>query len=381
MRILHTADLHLGRQLHNYALTEDHQVVLDQIIAALETHQPDLFIIAGDIFDRPVPPASAQSQFNAFLRGARQVCDAAIVIIAGNHDSGDRIEAMAIMADPDRDLIRGVLLADEPVLLLHDAHGPVAISALPFAYEHAAKDCFEDPAIATPEDVLRAQITSARANVPDGARWIVVAHGFVAGGQSSDSEKTLTRVGGIEYVSADIFAGADYVALGHLHRPQKAGAHHIRYAGAPLALGFDEAGAEKSVLLVEMDAAGATEITQVPLHPARQLRRLRGRLAELLAGEVSEDFVQVVLTDDTPQLDPMKRLREVYPNICMITYARDEDRAGTAGDRPAQRALLADPVTLIAHFLEQTRAEPTRPEESPLIADALAQLARSEDAP
>ncbi|MEJ6396704.1 exonuclease SbcCD subunit D [Yoonia sp. 208BN28-4] len=380
MRILHTADLHLGRQLHGFSLADDHQAVLDQIVAALSDHQPDVFIIAGDVFDRPMPPASAQRQFNAFLNQARRVSQAAIVISAGNHDSADRIEAMAIMADPEKDLIRGALMPQEPALILQDAHGSVAISAVPFAYEHAAKECFNDPEIASPEDVLKAQIASARAQVPDGARWIIVAHGFVAGGQTSDAEKALTRVGGIEYVAANVFDGASYVALGHLHRPQKAGGDHIRYSGAPLALGFDEAGAEKSLALVDLAADGSVDITPIPITPRRQLRKLRGKLAELLAGVPSDDYVHAVLTDDTPQLDPMKRLRDRFPNTCIITYAREEDRAAGTTQADAGQTLLDDPTSLIDAFLSLTRQTAASAAERPLIAQALDRIDTSEDA-
>ena len=378
MRILHTADLHLGRQLHGFSMADDHAVILDQILAALETHQPDLFVIAGDLFDRPAPPATAMRQFNRFLTRARAVCDAGVVMIAGNHDNGDRIEAMAVLADPDQDLIRGALRADEPPMILQDDAGPVAISALPFAYEYAARDCFDDDTIATPEDVIRAQIAATRAQVPEGARWVVVAHAFVAGGDSSDSEKSLTRVGGIEYVSAQAFEGAHYVALGHLHKPQSAGAEHIRYSGAPLGFGFDESGDEKSMSLVDLAGDGTVQITTLPFAPTRQLRVLRGPLEELLASPPSQDFVKVVLTDDTPQIDPMKRLRTPFPNTCLLTYERDERAPEFKADSTATRALLDDPVSLVSDFLSRTRDAPTRDSEIPLIATALADLARKE---
>lgn len=378
MRILHTADLHLGRQLHGFSLAEDHDVLLEQIVAALEQHQPDLFIIAGDIFDRPAPPATAMRQFNRFMTRARQVCDAAVVMIAGNHDSGDRIEAMAVMADPDRDLIRGALRADEPPLVLQDEAGEVAISALPFAYENAARECFGDDSISTPEDVIRSQISAARAQVPEGARWIVVAHAFVAGAESSDSEKALTRVGGVEYVSASVFEGANYVALGHLHRPQNGGREAIRYSGAPLAFGFDEGEGQKSMVLADLSPEGDVQVTTLPFTPHRRLRVLRGTLEDLLIGSASDDFVKIVLTDETPQIDPMKRLRALCPNACLLTYERDERAAEVESTAASRRALLDDPVSLIGAFLSHTREETTREIEIPEISKALTELKKKE---
>lgn len=376
MRILHTADLHLGRQLHGFSLEEDHAVILEQILDALKTHQPDLFIIAGDVFDRPAPPASALRQFNGFIAQARAACDAGIVMCAGNHDSADRIEAMAILANPAHDLIRGSLLPQEPALVLQDTDGPIAVSALPFAYEHAARACFNDPEIASPEDVLRAQIAAARPQVPTGARWIVVAHGFVAGGESSDSEKALTRVGGVEYVSAKVFEGAHYVALGHLHRPQQAGASHLRYSGAPLAFGFDESNCNKSLSLVEMDASGTVDIALLPLTPKRRLCSVEGKLSDLESAPESDDFLRVVLTDSTPQIDPMKRLRTRFPNTCLLSYARDAKELRNSSDVAQRKSMLSDPAALIDEFLQDTRAEGTSAPEADLIAKALDALER-----
>lgn len=316
MKILHTADLHLGRQFNGLSLEEDHAEALDQILAALTEHDVDVLVIAGDIFDRAVPPASAVRQFNGFLARIER---AAVVMIAGNHDSADRISAMSALQDRRRVLIRGAVSASEPPLVLHDAHGPVAFSALPFSYEYAAQEAFNDPSLDTPEAVLRAQVEAARAALPEGARWVIAAHAFVAGAQGSESERPLARVGGIETVSPEIFAGADYVALGHLHRPQ-AIAPHIRYSGAPLAFGFDEAGAEKSFVLLQL-SAGAPEITLIPIRARRQVRALDGAFDDLLKSPPSDDFIKITLTDSAPVIDAMKRLRAVFPNACHLSYA------------------------------------------------------------
>ncbi|NJL08619.1 MAG: exonuclease SbcCD subunit D [Methylacidiphilales bacterium] len=377
MRFLHTADLHLGRQFGGLPLETDHQAVLDQIVAALQQHRVDALIIAGDVFDRAAPPASAVRQFGRFLARVANDTAAAVVLIAGNHDSGDRIGMMAALLDPRRALIRGPLVADEVPLVLRDSHGEVAISALPFAYEYAACECFGDHTIATPEDVLRAQVTAARRRIPPGARWVIVAHAFVAGGEGSNAERPLARVGGIETVSLDTFAGAHYVALGHLHRPQATGSDHIRYAGAPLALGFDEVGQVKSMTLVDLDAVGAADVCLIPFAPARGVRVLRGTLAELLHAAPAADFVRAVLTDPAPLIDPMKRLREVFPNACELAYARDQ-RAPEIKSVPLIPARLGDPVEMIDDFLDQMRGERLSAEERAQVKAALEVLCRTE---
>ena len=246
MRILHTADWHLGRQFEGHSLDHDHAAVLDQVFAAVQKVQPDALVVAGDIFDRAAPPESAVRLFNRFIESVIANTSCAVILIAGNHDSADRIGAMAMLADRRRTLVRGPLSSTEEPLVLQDAHGPVAFSALPFGYEYAARECFADANIKCPADVMRAQIAAARPHIPPGARWIIVAHAFVTGASVGETERPLTRIaGGIETVPAELFSGATYVALGHIHRPQTAGAPHIRYSGAPLAFGFDEEGNRK----------------------------------------------------------------------------------------------------------------------------------------
>ncbi len=379
MRILHTSDWHLGRQFHGLSLDEDHDHILVQILAVIDDERPDVVIIAGDVFDRANPPQSAITRLSQFLTTVRAASDAAIVIIAGNHDSAAQIGAMGVLADGGVAIVRGPLDEDERPLVISDAHGPVAISALPFAFEYAARLCFDDDGIGCPADVIRAQLASARKHVAEGMRWVVVAHAFVDGAATSESERPLTRmVGGIETVSAAAFEGAHYVALGHLHRPQPVGLDHIRYSGAPLAFGFDEEGQQKSVSLIDLAADGTVTVTEVPLRPLRQVRTIRGKLLELLAAaEVSNDIVRVVLTDDTPQIDPMKRIRAVYPNAVQLAYERNERPVELRLEE--QRAAIDDPQTLSSAFLEFIRGEPLSDAEGQIVASALQSFATMEE--
>ncbi|WP_230628520.1 exonuclease SbcCD subunit D [Sphingomonas sp. Leaf37] len=357
MRILHTGDWHLGRQFFQLPLDEDHDVILAQIDSAILEHSPDVLIIAGDIFDRAGPPQTALARLRDFLVRATANPGLAIVIIAGNHDAAAQIGMLGVLAPIEKALIRGPLDADDLPMILEDEHGPVAISALPFSYEFAARACFDAEDISCPADVIAAQVNAARDRVPAGARWIVVAHSFVEGAASTDSERSLSRtVGGIETVSAEIFEGAHYVALGHLHRAQSVGASHIRYSGSPLAFGFDEEGQEKSLTLIDMAADGSVVTTAIPLTPRRQARTIRGTLKELVAAPVgSDDFIRVVLTDGTPQIDPMKRIRVLYPNAVQLSYERAER---TLEEKLGEgRAAIDDPETLVSDFIEFVRGE------------------------
>lgn len=379
MKLLHTSDLHLGRQFDRISLDEDHEAVLDQIVEAVKTNGVDVLIIAGDVFDRASPPQSAVRQFNWFLQRVKTETTAAVAMIAGNHDSGDRIDLSAIAADQSRWLIRGAISADEAPLLLSDQHGDVAISALPFAYEYAARECFASESIDTPEDVLAAQVEAARAKVPKRARWIIVAHAFVTGGSVSDSERSLTRVGGIETVRTSVFDGAHYVALGHLHRPQSVGADHIRYSGSPLAFGFDESDSQKSMNLVELDAAGQVTVETLPYKPIRRARVLRGKHAELLLLDPSSDFIKAVLTDEVPVIDGMKRLREVFPNACELVYARDE-RAIEVKSADGLVVAAAEPTDVVRNFLTEVGLEDISEAEQGVVATSLTRLRQREDA-
>ena len=233
-----------------------------------------------------------------------------------------------------------------------------------------ARECFQAETISTPEDVLRAQVAAARSFVPYGARWVIVAHAFVAGASGSEGERSLTRVGEIETISPE----AHYVALGHLHRPQSAGAPHIRYAGAPLAFGFDEAGEAKSMSLVDLDGDGAATVQTIPFTPLRGVRTLRGKMAELLLSERSTDLVKVVLTDEKPRIDPMKQLREVFPNACQLSYARDDRRTADAGSRVPDQARINDPRQVIGDFVELVRGEALDEAELALVDSGLFSL-------
>lgn len=379
MRILHTADWHLGRQFEGCSLELDHAAALDQIFAAVTTHEPDVLIIAGDVFDRAAPPETAVRQFNGFLERVASKTDTAIVLIAGNHDSGDRIGAWATLSDSRRALVRGPLAASEIPLILHDAHGPVAISALPFGYEFAARECFANPEIKSPENVLRAQLDAARAHLPAGARWVIVAHAFVHGGDVSGCERPLSRlVGGIETVSVDTFAGAHYVALGHLHRPQSVGAGHIRYSGAPLAFTFDEETCAKSLSLVELDADGRAEVSRIPITPLRRVRTLRGTLAEILTQPASEDFIRPLLSDPVRLVEPMKRIRERFPNACALSYERDLVTALRVVG-PARPTSTAEPAQVVSDFMTLVRGQPPSAAENGILASYLGNLDAAEE--
>jgi exonuclease SbcD len=362
-------------------LEEDHSVILEQILEAIKKHKPEALIIAGDIFDRASPPASAVAQFNEFIRCFRDISEAALIAISGNHDSADRIDAYSAWSDANRTLICGPMRSNEKPLILSDEHGPIAFSALPFGSEYAARAAFESMDITSPEGVVSAQVEAARVHVPDNARWVVVVHAFVAGAATSESERKIV-VGGIETIPPSTFEDANYVALGHLHRPQTAGGDHIVYSGSPIAFGFDEADAQKSMALVELDAEGGCTVERILFKPKRRIRVLTGLFLDILENAhqlPSDDFIKLVLTDDGALVDPISRIREFYPNTLQLQYARNQKSIGESNGDIGKEKLQA-PADVISAFLTDVRDGEPSEEELAFAFEKLTDLQNEEAA-
>lgn len=324
MKILHSADWHLGRYLHGVSLLDDQKYILDQFIDLARTEKVDAVIIAGDVYDRSVPPADAVTLLDDVL--ARLVIEAEIpvLLIAGNHDSAERIGFGGRILKRQRLMLRGSLADLSPVVLA-DQHGEVAFHLLPFVEPTFARALPGGEAVTDHQSAMTHVMTMLRERRRPGQRNVLVGHAFVAGGSESESERPLS-VGGSGMVTADTFEGFDFVALGHLHRPQTVGSDRIHYAGSLLKYSFNEVDHVKSVSLIEMDADGAVAIRSVPLTPRRDLRIITGKLADLLnqpsQAHSRDDYLCAHLADTNPVLDPMARLREVYPNMMELQYAR-----------------------------------------------------------
>ncbi|WP_296599607.1 exonuclease SbcCD subunit D [Phenylobacterium sp.] len=374
MRLLHTSDWHLGRMMAQEALLEDQAEILDQIFTILVESGADVIVIAGDVFDRAVPRKEAVDLFDRFLTRVYRETPAAIVALAGNHDAPERVGFGGALQDSARVLIRGPLSSRAAPLILKDDHGPVAISALPFCEVYAARAHYQAMEVSCPEHVLREQLQEARAVVSPGSRWVVCAHAFVQGGAVTDTERSLDFVGGVETVPHTLFEGAAYVALGHLHRSQAVGAEHIRYSGAPMAFGFDEAGAEKSVLLVDLGPHGVSAVEARPLVPLRSVRVIEGTLDALIRAAPQppcRDFIKAVLHDEGELVDPMGRLRTAYPFALQIERRARQGAEAGARIRPAHAR--REPFEVVDAFLQDVRggAGPSA-EECEIVRAALA---------
>lgn len=382
MRFIHTADWHLGRQLHGVNLTEDQAFLLGQFVELVRAERPDAVLIAGDIYDRSVPPRDAVALLDDVLARLVLELGVRVVLIAGNHDGPDRLQFGArLMAQAGLTVV-GTCGADIPRVELRDDAGPVAVYALPYLEPLMVRHQLADDEIHDHDAALGAMLARLRASRDPGERAMLLTHAYVTGGEPTpeSSERPLT-LGGSGEVRREHVDGFSYVALGHLHRPQQVGDPSVRYAGSLMKYAVAEADQRKSVSLVELDAAGGCRVEAVALSPRRDLRCLRGTLHGVLdaadADPGREDYLHVTLTDEGALLDPMSKLREAYPNV--LGLAREFLQAESAAVRPDHRTVGAGEL-FAAFFTEATGAALTGEEaaEFARVADAVQREAREE---
>ncbi len=342
MRLLHTADWHLGRTLGGHSLQQDQEYLFcGQFLDLVRDQRPDAVLIAGDVFDRAVPPADAVELLDEVLHRLVRGLGVPVVMIPGNHDDARRLAFGARLLAGG-----GLHIADTPLgraWAFADAHGPLSIVGAGYASPlMLAQRLGEGATVADHDAGFGLLAPLLHGLCPPGQRRVLVAHAFVAGGAESESERGLS-VGGTGQISAARFAGFNYVALGHLHRPQSLGDGRLRYSGSPLAYSTSEAGQDKSVTLVEVDAAGAVTTQALPLHPLHPLRVVRGTFRELLAG-ASADYVSLDLTDPLPVPEAQRRLAELYPRIIGLRWVAEAMPAGpvVAPDAAARAASPLD---------------------------------------
>lgn len=316
MRFIHTADWHLGRSLHGVRLLDEQRAILNQLVSIVEERRPDVLLIAGDIYDRATPPGEAIDLLDDTLSAILEH-GVPIIVIGGNHDGPQLINYGSRLFAAQSLYVYGKATCSVQHVTLHDDFGPVHFYPLPYAEPLALQQVLGDETITSHQSAIVAWTKRVFAKHPQGERAIALAHLFVAGGTNCDSERKL-MIGGTAEVETSVFAGFNYVALGHLHRRQYLG-EVVHYSGSPLKYSFSEEKHQKSVNLVEIDANGRCTIEYLPLYPMRDVRCIRGLLAEVLANAAIDprphDYVSVHLLDTGALLDPISRIRELYPNV------------------------------------------------------------------
>ena len=369
MRILHTSDWHLGRSFHRVGMLTHQAAYVDHLLEVVESERVDLVLVAGDVYDRALPPVDAvQLADDALARLAAS--RARVVLTSGNHDSARRLGFGARLADAAGVHVRTSADGIGAPVLLEDEHGQVAVHGLPYLDPDAVREPWGLPgrsheaALGEAMRRVRADLASRR------ARSVVLAHAFVAGAEPSDSERDIS-VGGVSRVPTSVFDGVDYVALGHLHGQQVL-ADGVRYSGSPLAYSFSEAGHRKGSWLIELGADGVREATFVEAPAPRPLARLRGDLEELLGdprhAHAEGAWVQATLTDAVRPTEAMDRLRRRFPHALVLSF---DPPAGAAGGAPAAPPPGRSDHDIAVAFVEEMRGAGATDAESLLLRDAI----------
>jgi DNA repair protein SbcD/Mre11 len=369
MRLLHTSDWHLGRSLHKADLREAQERFLDHLVETARAERVDAVLIAGDVYDRAVPPVDAVALCEQALARLRDT-GARVIVISGNHDSARRLGFSSALIDAS-----GVHLRTRPATLaepvmLRDDHGPVAVYGVPYLEPAVGLPGFDGPrahSAVLGEAAARIRADAAARGV---RRTVVIAHAWVAGGGASDSERDIS-VGGVGYVPASLFDGFSYVALGHLHGQQTI-AEHMRYSGSPLPYSFSEAHHKKGSWLVEVGVDGKTRAERVPAPLYRKLTVLRGRIDDLLTapefGDNEGDFAAITLTDTARPEAAMDRLRKRFPHILTLEFKPE----GVTGDTRSygERVKGRDDLAIAAEFVKHVRNAPASAAEHELLTAA-----------
>ena len=371
MRILHTSDWHLGRSFHREGMLPAQAEFVDHLLDVVETEAVDLVVVAGDVYDRALPGVDAVALADdAFARLASS--RARVVLTSGNHDSAPRLGFGSRLMDAAGVHVRTDPESSGVPVMIDDTAGPVAVYGLPYLDPQLLREPWQLSARSHEAALAEAmrRVRSDLAARPAGTRSVVLAHAFVAGCAPSDSERDIS-VGGVSMVSAEVFDGVDYVALGHLHGPSTV-THRVRYSGSPLAYSFSEAGQRKGTWLVDLDAQASVAAQFVDAPVPRPLALLRGRLDDLLAdAELAgheDSWLQVTLTDPLRPHQAMARLRRRFPHTLSLHFEPD---GASAPSSPAARTTGRSDHEVVLDFVGDLRGVPATEAESALLRQAV----------
>lgn len=374
MKFLHTSDWHLGRQFHQVSLLDDQRAVLEQLIEFLRQNPVDAVIVAGDIYDRSVPPTAAIDLLDEVVSVICGELNTPLLMIPGNHDGAKRLgfaakqmkkSGLHIFADFEQMM--------EPVVLHSEQAGEVAFWGMPYNDPELVRHCYQseinshDTAHQLLCEKILAQTTASQRNV-------LISHCFVDGAMESESERPLS-IGGSDRVDHRHFLPFDYVALGHLHQPQMKGAEHIRYSGSLMKYSFGEQHQSKGATLVEFDRQGFVSATHVPLQAPHQMRIIEGELEAIIAAGAidpqAHDYLLVRLLDKHAILDPMEKLRQVYPNVLHI------EKSGMliGVDQEMGKARLArGELDMFRDFFLEAKREPLTEQQEQVVIEVIQRL-------
>lgn len=366
MRFLHTSDWHLGRIFHGLHLLEDQRAALDQIITLAREYKVDALLVAGDIYDRAVPPTEAVNLLDETLRRLVVDLKLPVILIAGNHDNPDRLNFGRTLFAARQLYIIGPVAAHTPPVVLEDGYGPVYFAPLPYCEPLTATELSGEKK-STHEAALQWQVEQMLQQIPAGARKVALAHVFLTGARTTPDSERPPAAGGATTVSIDCFKDFNYTALGHLHACQN-NSPTVRYSGSLLKYSFAEASQKKAVHIVDLDGEGKVSVETIPLTAPHELAVLKGTFRDLLEAPRTDhlsDYLQIVLTDPTPVLDAKHRLEQVYPQILQLGYERLQPREMEEQDTARRKGLSTD--DLFQSFFREVQGRDMTDEEKKLF--------------
>lgn len=373
MKFVHISDLHLGKRVNGFSLLEDQKYILIKITNTIDDEKPDGIFIAGDIYDKSVPSVEAVQLFNDFLcRLAKR--NLQVFVISGNHDSAERLSFASSLIDLSGIHIAPVYDGKIEPFVLEDEYGKVNVYMLPFIKPTNVRTVFETEEITDYTDAVKYAIEKMNINTKE--RNIIVAHQFVTGAVRSESEEL--SVGGIDNVDVGVFDAFDYVALGHIHKPQKMARDTVRYCGSPLKYSFSEINTDKSISVVELKEKGNVNITTVGLIPKYDMREIRGRYDDIVLktnyeNTARNDYVRIILTDEDDIPDVMNKLRFIYPNLMEVKYDNKRTKFGGSIDN-IEKIEKKSEIDLFADFFEKQNGQALSSEQTEIVKELFREI-------
>jgi len=378
MTFIHLSDLHIGKSVNGFSMITEQKHAFEQLIGYIKTESPSAVVIAGDVYDRAIPGAEAVQVFDDFLTELAGE-GLAVLLISGNHDSPERINFASRLLSDKRIYFYGGFDGSIHKVTLPDEYGEVAFWLMPFIKPAMVRGMFaeREEGIESYDAAVAAALEAA--DIDYSTRNVLVSHQFYtkSGVTPVRSESELNPVGGLDAVNAELIEKFDYAALGHLHGRQGVGSEHIRYCGSPIKYSFSEWRQEKSVTLVELGEKGNLSVKSLPLTPLHDMREIKGEIDKLMSDEIAsladkEDYLRVVLTDEEEIIDPVGKLRSVYPNIMSLDFENTRtsiDLSVITANTEAIEKL--SPYELFSEFYLEVRGSTMSDEQAVIVRDLL----------
>ena len=352
MRFLHLADLHIGKRVNGFSMIEDQKFVFEQVYNVIANEKIDGIIMAGDIYDKPVPSAEAVKLFDEMLTRLVSI-NLPIFVISGNHDSAERIGFGSDILSVAKVYMSRVYNGNLQKIELEDDYGKINVYLLPFIKPATVKNIYKEAEIKDYDDALEYVLSQEK--IDETKRNVIVSHQFVTGAMRSESEEV--SVGGLDNVSVENYKAFDYVALGHIHRAQQMGRESARYAGTLLKYSFSEEKHNKSMTIVDLKEKGNIEIKEIPVKPLHDLKTIKGKFSKITSEEFykelkKEDYYRAVLTDEDDILNAIGKLKSIYPNLMSMEYDNTRTRSYSVVDN-VETVEAKSPLDYFEEFFEK----------------------------